>query len=60
MQEPIKKNLRFLFNEKIKPVLQDWVKACFDAKVSSLDDVYTVKINGITFEAILKFKEKNG
>lgn len=58
MQEPIKKNLRFLFDEKIKPVLQDWVKACFDAKLSELDDIYTVEINGKTFEAVLKFKEK--
>lgn len=59
MQEPIKKNLRSLFNDQIKPVFEKWVKACFDAKVSELEDTYTIQLNGVTFEANLKFKEKN-
>ena len=58
-QEPIKKNLRYIFEtELLKPAFEKWMKACFDAKVNNLEDVYILEFNGIKFEAELKFKEK--
>lgn len=59
MQEPIKKNLRQLFKDQLEPVFQKWVKACFDAKISELEDTYTIKFDGSMYEADLKFREKD-
>ena len=58
MKEPLKKNLKQLFREKIGPTFREWIKAAFDAKIHQANEVYEMDINGITFEAKITFKEK--